>query len=913
MTLGTPNQSKSSGLMMLIHKLMPTGLAAFTLAWTAMSFAQEVSTSMPASGLIADGPGKAMRLWYDEPAPDSNAGWVNRSIPMGNGYMGVNVFGGTTSERIQITENSLYDWAAKNSGLKRRGVNNFAEVYLDFGHNNVTNYERELDLNEGISRVEYQHDGVEYSREYFTSYPDKVMAIRLNASKAGALSFTLRPTIPFLGPSKSGSVSAEGDTVTLSGVMTYFNIKFEGQFKVIPTGGSMNASSSEGTVTVSDADSAVILIAVGTNYQFDPKVILTTNPADKLAGFPNPHAKVTGYLADAAAKSYEQLLANHQADYTELYDRVSLNLGATQPTIPTDELVDGYPKSASSRYLEELAFQFGRYMLICSSRAGTLPPHLQGIWNVYEKPPWSSQYLHDTNVQMAYAPAFSANMPELFESYVGFFNVFVHRQREYATEYIKKYNPSQLDKSGNNGWSGPFWANPYDVPKKSPIAGFGTGGWISQMFWDYYDYTRDETLLAETVYPVMYEQANFVSRFVQEIDGALLAKPSSSPEQYLEGKRKRESIGTTFDQQMFYENHHNTLTAAKILGRTDDRLGLYEKQLPLLDPIQVGKSGQIKEFRQEQFYGDAGSTIDPHHRHTSMLLGSYPGQLINDSTPAWLDAVKTTLTLRTRSSNIGWARAERIAFWARVHDGDEAYLFYRDLLEGNFLHNLFNDHRGGPLFQADANYGATAGVVELLLQSQDYVVAPLPALPTAWPDGSYRGLLARGNFEVSAQWSGGQANRLEVLSKVGGTLNLRYPNVAKAVMKTADGQAVDFSAKGSDQISIESTKGQTYVVTDIPAYVPVIAPTNLKVSKKSAADQIQLSWVGSENAASYKLYRAVANAPDYELIASDITATDFVYRSSELKQVNQMTLKIVAVGDDGRESDEGATVIRLLE
>ena len=896
---------------MLVRNLVMTVLTVSAVFWTGVHFAPEALADEQVSGLISDGTGKAMRLWYDEPAPDSDAGWVNRSIPMGNGYMGANVFGGTETDRIQITENSLYDWAAKNSGFKRRGVNNFAEVYVDFGHSNTSNYERELSLNEGVSSVQYKENGVEYSREYFASYPDKVMVIRLNASKAGALSFTLRPTIPFLGDGKSGAVTAQDDTVTLSGVMTYFKIKFEGQFKVIPTGGTMNASSSEGTITVSDADSAVILIAVGTNYQFDPQVFLTAEPTDKLKGFPDPHAKVTGYLTDAAAKSYEELLANHLADYTELYDRVSLDLGATAPTIPTDELVDAYPDGSSSRYLEELAFQFGRYMLICSSRAGTLPPHLQGIWNVYARPPWSSQYLHDTNVQMAYAPVFSANMPELFESYVGFFNVFVHRQREYATQYIKQYNPAQLDPNGDNGWSGPFWANPYNVPGKTPIAGFGTGGWISQMFWDYYDFTRDETLLAETVYPVMYEQANFVSRFVQEIDGALLAKPSSSPEQYLEGRKKRETIGTTFDQQMFYENHHNTLAAAKILGRTDDRLELYEKQLSRLDPIHVGKSGQIKEFRQEEFYCDAGKSLDPHHRHTSMLLGAYPGQLINDVTPAWLDAVKTTLTLRSRSSKIGWARAERIAFWARVHDGDEAYLFYRDLLEGNYLHNLFNDHRGGPLFQADANYGATAGVAELLLQSQDYVVTPLPALPTVWPDGSYRGLLARGNFEVSAQWSSGKASRLEVLSKVGGTLKLRHPNIAKAVIKTTDGKTVDFSAKGTDQISIGTTKGQTYVVTDIPVYTPVAAPSNLKIDKDGKG-QIDLSWTGSEDATSYNLYCAVGNAPEYEMIASDIEGTRFEYKSADLKQIDQLTLKVTAERADGRESDQGATLIRLL-
>jgi len=863
------------------------------------------SAAQQSPGLSADQAGKTLRLWYDESAPDSNKGWAERSIPMGNGYMGINVFGGTKTERIQFTENSLYDWGA-DRGLKRRGLNNFAEVYIDFDHDTTSNYERELNLNEGVSHVKYQHNGVEYSREYFTSYPYKIMAIRLNASKAGSLSFTLRPTIPFLNAGKSGTVSAKGDTVTLSGVMNYFNIQYEGQFKVIPQGGTMIVANSEsqGTITVSDADSAVILIAIGTNYQLDSKIFLTTKDADKLAGFPHPHAKVSRYLADAAAKSYEELLANHQADYTELFDRVSLDLGAAVPTITTDKLVDAYPDGASSRYLEELAFQFGRYLLICSSRAGTLPPNLQGIWNVYEKPPWSSQYLHDTNVQMAYAPAFSANLPELFESYVSFFNTFEPRQRLYANQYVKQFNPSQLDPNGDNGWSGPFWANPYNVPGKSKVAGFGTGSWIAQMFWDYYDYTRDKSLLANTVYPVMYGQANFVSRFVKDVDGVLLAEPSSSPEQ-----KFRDTVGTTFDQQMFYENHHNTLTAAKILGRTDSRLTTFDSQLPLLDPIHIGKSGQIKEFRQEQFYGEIG---DPTHRHTSMLLGLYPGQLINDKTPAWLDAAEVSLTKRTNKSHIGWARAERIAFWARVHDGEEAYTFYQDLLGGNFMPNLFNDHRGGPLFQADANYGATAGVTEMLMQSHDHVVAPLTALPKAWSAGSYRGLLARGNFEVSAHWDAGQASRLEVLSKSGNTLALRYPNIVKAKIMTLQGKKVEFVGKGTDEVSIETKKGQTYVVTHIPVFTPVIAPSNLNIDKDGTREQIELSWTGSVGAKSYNLYRAVGNAPSYELIASGIADTRFVYKASELKQLEQMTLKVTAVRADGRESNKGSSVVWLL-
>ena len=424
------------------------------------------------------------------------------------------------------------------------------------------------------------------------------------------------------------------------------------------------------------------------------------------------------------------------------------------------------------------------------------------------------------------------------------------------------------------------------------------------MFWDYFDYTRDKTLLADKVYPVIYEQANFASRFVQSIDGKLLAKPSSSPEQKL-----RNTVGTTFDQQMFYENHHNTLKAAQILGRADSRLAVFEPQLSLLDPIQVGKSGQIKEFRQEDYIGDIG---DPNHRHASMLLGLYPGQLINDKTPDWLDAAKVSLIARSHETKIGWARAERIAMWARVHDGEEAYAYYKELLSENYMHNLFNDHRGDPLFQADANYGATGGVAEMLLQSQDYVVAPLTALPSAWADGSYRGLLARGNFEVSAKWSDAHADSLEVLSKSGGTLVLKYPNVARAMIRDSNGKSVKFVAKGSDMVSIETSVGQTYVITDIPVCIPVTAPSNLSIDGSVDGDQIKLSWDASKDAASYNLYRAVGNAPDYELISSDIVDTNFIYKATDLKQAEQRTLKVTAVRADGRESDEGATMIWLL-
>ncbi|MFE9207365.1 glycoside hydrolase N-terminal domain-containing protein [Micromonospora sp. NPDC007230] len=888
-------------------------LAAALLACTGLAHASTASAEESTSFLTGT-ESKALKLWYDEPAADSNDGWVDSSIPMGNGYMGANLFGGTKTDRIQITENSTQD-----SNNTIGGLNSFAEVYIDFNHNETNKYRRELALNEGVSRVQYEHDGVEYSREYFTSYPDKVMVVRLRASDAEKLSFTLRPTIPYLteyrqqpgdNRGKSGTVVAKDDTVTLSGVMQYYNLQFEGQFKVVPDGGTMQAhndgANDNGTISVSGANSAVILIAVGTNYRLDSQVISAENRLDKLKGFPHPHAKVTKYLADASAKSYDELLAAHQADYTELYDRVNFDLGSQVPAAPTDELIDAYRNGDSNPYLEELAFQFGRYLLICSSRAGTLPPNLQGIWNAYQDPPWRSGYWHNVNLQMNYWPAFSTNMPELFESYIGYYNTYLPRQKKYATQYIERYNPSQLDPGGDNGWSMGNSTWPYNGSGKSSHSGFGTGAWTAMLFWDYYDYTRDKKLLEDVVYPAMYGQANFLSRFVRAHDGYLLADPSASPE----NADSLQSIGTTFDQQMIYENHRNTLMAAEVLGRSDNVLDKLRGQLPLLDPIKIGKSGQIKEYREEEYYGDIG---DPAHRHISHLLGLYPGQLINALTPAWRDAAKVSLTKRGRVGGTGWAQAERIGTWARAGNGDEAYYFYNYLIKKHLMHNLFNNHRDSytnKLFQVDGNFGATAGVSEMLLQSNDYVVAPLPALPKTWADGSYRGMLARGNFEVSARWSGGQADQFDILSKAGGPLTLRYANIKDAVVKTSDGQDVSFVAKGRDQIRLETAKGQTYVITSIPAEKPVSAPSDLKIDF-DLKDMVKLSWTGSDDAATYSIFRAVGSVPEYELVASDITKTSFIYQSADLEKIDQATFRVTAVASDGRESD-GATTVRLL-
>lgn len=767
-----------------------------------------------------DRSGTPLRLLYDHPAANDNDGWVSQSLPLGNGYMGVNLFGGVQQDRLQITENSLVDAPTEKIG----GLNNFAEVFLEFPHTAPSKYSRDLVLNSATAHVSYDDAGVSYQREYFASYPDKVFVIRLRASKAGSLEFTLHPTIPYLADfrhakddhrGKHGTVKADGNTITLAGTMDYYGIKFEGQFKVIPQGGTLIAANSDGgSISVRGATSAVILIAVGTNYPIgNPQVFSATDRLEKLKGFPDPHKKVSDAIAAAATHSYDDLLARHEADYTKLYGRVNFSLDTPMPLITTDKLIDTVRSGESNDYLDELAFQFGRYLLISSSRSGALPPNLQGVWNVYQDPPWTAGYWHNVNQQMNYWLAFNTNLPELFDPYIDFYRAYLPAHQALAKQYLTQYHPSSLAADGDNGWALGNSMRPYERSGKVSHSGFGTGPWTTMLFWDDYDFTRDKKLLRKIVYPAMRGQANFLSRFVQDVGGKLLAKPSSSPE----NANSLQTVGATFDQQMIYENYRDTIEAARVLGIRDPLIPVLESQLPRLDPILIGDSGQIKEYREESTYGSIG---DPHHRHMSQLLGLYPGQLINSTTPAWLAAAKVSLEGRGLTAGTpGWAVAQRLATWARTGDGNRAYACYHTWQSNHAMYNLWNNHRDSTttkLFQVDGNFGVTAGVGEMLLQSHEEVVAPLAALPKEWPKGSYRGLLARGAFEVSANWSNGHADRFEILSRAGGPLKLHYPAIAGATVRTSSSNSVMFKRVDNADISFDTKAGQTYVLTAIP-------------------------------------------------------------------------------------------------
>ena len=919
-------------------------------------------------------PKKPLTLWYDEEAPFGNEniasayaatseykdiaddGWEKWSLPLGNGYSGINVFGRTETERIQITDNSLSSqlsiikWQEgeqyKGKGrMSRRifggGLNSFSETYFDFGHrhNEVTNYKRALDLRRAVATVDYTYDGIEYSREYFTSYPDRAIVIQLKASGDGNLNFTLRPTIPYKqeymeepgdGYSKSGTVVANDDgTITLSGNLGYNDIDFVGRYKVVNCGGTVTAvngvndkgEADNGTLVVTGATSAYVIITLSTSFKLSSEIYTTENPKEKLKNSKiNAYETANERLNSASKYTYDELLQRHIADYNNLFGRVELDLGATVPTVTTDALIQDYINGKRDTYLEELYFQFGRYLLISSSREGTLPANLQGTWNRYNLAPWGSGYWHNVNVQMNYWPAFSTNLAETFTAYVDFWKAFLPKAEEFATAAIlgkkiesnlglelpydeeasKKYL-KYLGKDGGNGWTIGVGSQLMEI---STSAGCGNDGFTTQMFWDLYDFTRNKNALRDTVYPALKGASQYITKtFDKEPDGKYLSIWGDSPEQWVNGVWYY-TKGTTYDQSFAYNNGYYTLEAAKILGikSTDEGesiLATVEEQLPNYDPIVIGYSGQVKEFREENYYGELGEYA---HRHISQLVGLYPGNVINSKTPAWIDAAKYTLSQREKGTDgdvWGWSIAFRQSLWARVGDGDEAYHQYQKLLAMRTSTNLWSKTPSG--FQIDANFGGTAGVSEMLLQSQSGYIEPLAAIPNAWATGSYSGLVARGGFEVSAKWENGNATVFNIKSSVGGLCNIKHGGLASATVLTKDGTDVNYTKVNDNVISFDTEAGQTYVICNISKIERVEAPTELTVTA-TAKNVYSLNWNASSDTVKYNVYKALENDSDYTFIGT-VSDTKFVYTTEKNEENKRMTYRVCAVSASGAESN----------
>lgn len=729
-------------------------------------------------------------LWYDEPAGDE---WV-RALPVGNGRLGAMVYGNPAQERIQLNESTVWagspyrnDSPAARQALSKvrqlifdgkhaqaqklagetffKGPNGMpyqpvGELVLSFpGHENYQEYYRDLNLETAVATTRYSVDGVDYTRKVFASAPSQVIVIKISASKPGSLTFSASMVSP-----QQSKVSAKNNELILSGKTGDHEgipgkVQFQSITNVKVEGGAV--STSDSMVKVSNAEEAVIRISVASNFK----------KYNDLSG--DEQALARKYLSKTEEKSYNEIFEAHKADYQTYFNRVDLDLGGADVVQkPTDERIADFARGADPQ-LVELYFQFGRYLLISSSRPGTQPANLQGIWNKEMQPPWDSKYTININTEMNYWPTQLTNLSEMHEPLI-----------EMVKELSKTGQETARVMYGADGWVTHHNTDIWRIT--GPVDGvfWGMwpmgGAWLTHQLWEKYLYTGNQKYLQE-VYPVLKGSAEFYVDFLVEEpeQGWLVVAPSNSPENSPESRPDVSiSAGTTMDNQLVFELFTNTIRAAEILGRDQSFVKILREKRAKLPPMQIGQYGQLQEWIE-----DIDSPKD-HHRHVSHLLGLHPAAQISPyRTPKLFDAARTSLQYRGDVST-GWSMGWKVNLWARLQDGDHAMKLIEDQLApvgsernqggGGTYPNLFDAH---PPFQIDGNFGCTAGIAEMLIQSHDGAIHLLPALPDEWDSGRISGLRARGGFIIeSLEWEKGQVTELKIKSTLGGNARIRVTN-----------------------------------------------------------------------------------------------------------------------------------------